>query len=142
MPDVILTRRYAEHTGGTKFYEVIYAHSGTDSCLIQRWGALGKYGQVKHTYFTGDNLAASREASRIVAGKQKRGYEFTGSESKVVIDGLEISEAMRVWQGHSFNDDVYHELTRLLDSPEPTKPEAIVVSKPEPVRDDELWGSW
>jgi predicted DNA-binding WGR domain protein len=132
-----IKRWYAVHDGGTKFYEVLFGRYETSTVVVQRWGAISSFGQVKVSTY-GPN--GEMEAVKVVNAKSKRGYTFKMDEQIVENDGQ--LEAYLVRTQKLVHNDVKWGLQQVLDAEQASGSRVSAVPKgPEPTR-NEFWGSW
>lgn len=147
---------YAKHEEGTKFYELTTIRGDGSSVLIQRWGAISKYGQTKVTRYASSN-GAEKEMHSIKHAKEKRGYSFGGYNSDNCHTGDQATDFFRNSIGHRFDVTTFvDEARRLLHiTPAGLGPDGtvdtrgasdgagVIDAKPLPeLKRDEKWGSW
>lgn len=137
MTEVSWVVRHMRHSGGTKFYELVYisVRGKSDAVTIRRWGKVGLAGSTKVSRDdTGHEFRFTQEL------KQKRGYsvlddkngsgtlrEFVKAYSNYASDVGTIRLALGI--------TVDDESSSPVATPEPPKPKIDRSSDP-------LWGSW
>lgn len=135
-----IERYYGEHEGGTKFYEILIATSGSKAVWARRWGAMGASGQTQISLIgAADGV---REAAKLMNTKRNRGYRFGPSELAEIDNDAQLRNYL-VKHHHQVISAIYYPLVELIKdvSPDLVLPDPPRMTGPEPARNQE-WGSW
>lgn len=90
---VTVNRWYAEHTGGTKVYELLLVSDENDrSFVIHRWGPKKSFGNSMKVYDVMPVTRGMNDFRTVMRNKSGRGYQKTKEET-LTFDTLEEYKA-------------------------------------------------
>jgi predicted DNA-binding WGR domain protein len=88
MSKIRINAQYAPHEEGTKFYLSMLITCGANAYVLKAHGPIGSKGRVIHEPYSLSYEAGSKEHSKIIQSKSKRGYMFR----EVIDRGYDLSE--------------------------------------------------
>jgi len=154
-----ISTNYLEHSGGTKFYEVVKLSDMAAGAhmVIKRWGKIAEKmgaGQTKVERY-GDESEAADSVNEILRDKRKdKGAK--GRYTDAVLNlGLHAyngasaqdNDVMGIVRGHYQQRDVHESANYFFDLEKAAAPGDEVIDEPapepaRPVERGDTWGSW